>query len=121
MGLAAEQGDLRAQLALGQALSAGQGITRDLDAALDWYRAAAAGGYARAQYKLGILLAGSLYKTMKKPLAGSTQRLNRACSGRSSRSSRYTNAGWDSIRISQRRAIGWSPRPTPVTPNRSGA
>lgn len=52
MKAAAENGDPRAQSALGYAYDVGQGVTQDLEAAAHWYRKAAEQGYANAQFNL---------------------------------------------------------------------
>ena len=51
----AEQGDPRAQSALGTMYETGFGVTQDYKAAATWYRKAADQGNARAQYDLGAL------------------------------------------------------------------
>jgi TPR repeat protein len=49
----AEQGDVRAQCNLGWCYSIGEGISVDLEKALDWTRKAAEQGEAQAQFNLG--------------------------------------------------------------------
>lgn len=49
----AEAGNARAQFLLGELLSSGA-VQRDLDAATEWYRKAAEGGVAEAQFQLGM-------------------------------------------------------------------
>ena len=51
----AEGGDTRAQYELGRCLAEGEGVPRDQDAAMKWYRSSAQGGYAPAQFILGYL------------------------------------------------------------------
>ena len=51
----AEQGNARAQYALGQMLRNGQGVPQDDVEAVRWYRLAAAQGHAIAQYALGFM------------------------------------------------------------------
>lgn len=51
----AEEGDPRAQFALGLMFQTGRGTDRDHGKALHWYRAAADQGLARAQSNLGVL------------------------------------------------------------------
>ncbi|KAF9129859.1 hypothetical protein BG015_004088 [Linnemannia schmuckeri] len=55
--VAANQGDMEAQIALGDRYKKGEGVTRDLKAAMGWYRKAAEGaqGHPRAQYNIGLL------------------------------------------------------------------
>ena len=53
---AAEQGDPRAQLWLGNACYDGEGVAKDPEAAARWYEAAAEQGCARAQVWLGRML-----------------------------------------------------------------
>jgi uncharacterized protein len=50
----AESGDPAAQFQLGWCHEMGQGTPVDLEAACQWYRRAAAQGYPRAQYHLGL-------------------------------------------------------------------
>ena len=52
--LAAEQGHVRAQFALGQFYLNGTGVDRDMDAALHWFHLAAFQGHSKAQYYLGF-------------------------------------------------------------------
>ena len=52
---AAEQGDVDAQLALGDMYSDGRGVEKDFKGAAKWYRKAAEQGYASAQWLLGIM------------------------------------------------------------------
>ncbi len=51
---AAEGGDTRAQYELGRYLEEGEGVPRDQDEAMKWYRRSALGGYAPAQFILGF-------------------------------------------------------------------
>lgn len=53
----AEQGDARAQAALGDMHVYGEGCPEDGPEALRWYRKAADQGNARAQYSLGVMYA----------------------------------------------------------------
>lgn len=53
----AEQGDRRAQRALGVMYRLGQGVAKDDRVAVTWYRKAADQGLANAQYTLGLMLA----------------------------------------------------------------
>lgn len=52
----ATAGDPDAQFNLGQAYKLGRGVPLDPNAALDWYRKAAASGHEQAQATLGLLL-----------------------------------------------------------------
>ncbi len=52
---AAEQGDPRAQFALAIMYDTGDGVVRDYDLAVHWFRRAAEGGYDVAQAKLGLM------------------------------------------------------------------
>jgi len=52
---AAERGDPRAAFALALMYDTGDGVPRDYDRALFWFRKAAEGGYAVAQAKLGVM------------------------------------------------------------------
>lgn len=52
MKTAAENGDPRAQSALGYAYDIGEGVTQNLETAAHWYRKAAEQGYANAQFNL---------------------------------------------------------------------
>jgi TPR repeat protein len=54
----AEQGDAEAQFALGTMYRDGQGVTRDYEEALRWWRKAAEQGVVDAQYALGNIYAG---------------------------------------------------------------
>ena len=56
MKAAAENGDPRAQSALGYAYDVGQGVTQDLETAAHWYRKAAEQGYANAQFNLAEMV-----------------------------------------------------------------
>lgn len=49
-------GDAKTQNALGVRYEQGQGVTKDLEKAADWYRLAAQQGLAAAQYNLGRLI-----------------------------------------------------------------
>ena len=51
--LRAEQGDVDAQLNLGNMYFNGEGVPQDDKAAVKWYRLAAEQGNARAQHNLG--------------------------------------------------------------------
>ena len=51
----AEQGNAKAQLALGLMYELGRGVPRDDAEAVKWYRKAAEQGYARAQNNLGLM------------------------------------------------------------------
>ncbi|MBH1993044.1 MAG: SPOR domain-containing protein [Sphingomonadaceae bacterium] len=52
----AQAGDPDAQFNLGQAYKLGRGVQPDLNAAMDWYRKAAAQGHLRAEDNLGLLM-----------------------------------------------------------------
>lgn len=52
MKAAAENGDARAQSALGYAYDVGEGVAQNLETAAHWYRQAAEQGYANAQFNL---------------------------------------------------------------------
>jgi len=52
----AQAGDADAQFNMGQAYKLGRGVSADLDAALDYYRKAAAQGHSRAEDNYGLLL-----------------------------------------------------------------
>jgi hypothetical protein len=54
---AAEQGDIDAQLSLGNAYHFGQGVSQDYAQAVSWYRQAADQGDADAQHNLGYAYA----------------------------------------------------------------
>ena len=54
----AERGDAEAQYALGTLYRYGQGVTRDYDEALRWWRKAAEQGVVDAQYALGNTYSG---------------------------------------------------------------
>ena len=54
---AAEQGDARAQYAIGWMYDEGRGVPRDDQQAVAWYRKAAEKGDAKAQYKLELMYA----------------------------------------------------------------
>ncbi len=54
----AEQGDAEAQFALGTMYRDGQGVRRDYDEALRWWRKAAEQGVVDAQYALGNIYSG---------------------------------------------------------------
>ena len=58
--LAAEQGDARAQFALGLMYRDGEGVLKDDAEAVRWYRLAAEQGLAGAQYNLGFMYANGL-------------------------------------------------------------
>jgi uncharacterized protein len=51
----ADQGDANSQYNLGIMYQDGQGVPRDYDEAVKWFRLAADQGYANAQYDLGIM------------------------------------------------------------------
>ena len=51
--LAAEQGDAEAQCKLGLRYRDGDGVSKDLEEAVKWFRKAAEQGYAEAQVHLG--------------------------------------------------------------------
>ena len=53
-GALAEGGDVRAQFMMGTIYEQGLGVPKDLAAAAEWYRRAAAAGNASAQYNLGV-------------------------------------------------------------------
>ena len=53
--LLAEQGDAQAQYNLGVMVAKGEGITQDINLAINLFRLAAEQGFARAQYNLGVL------------------------------------------------------------------
>ena len=53
----ADNGDIRAQLNLGQLYANGWGVRRDYTEAVAWYRKAADQGLATAQYNLGVAYA----------------------------------------------------------------
>jgi len=53
----AEGGNAEAQYAIGKAYAKGEGVTRDLKKAVDYYRKAADQGNAKAQTNLGVLYA----------------------------------------------------------------
>jgi TPR repeat protein len=57
LGPLAEKGDPRAQNAMGAMYLAGHGVAQDSQAALHWYRLAAAAGYTQAQNNLGVIFA----------------------------------------------------------------
>lgn len=52
----AQAGDPDAQFNMGQACKLGRGVQADLNAAMDWYRKAAAQGHLRAEDNLGLLM-----------------------------------------------------------------
>ncbi|BAV63853.1 SPOR domain-containing protein [Sphingobium cloacae] len=52
----AEAGDADAQFNMGQAYKLGRGVSTDLNAAIQWYRKAAAQGHLRAEDNLGLCL-----------------------------------------------------------------
>jgi hypothetical protein len=54
---AAEQGDAKAQTALGLMYAKGQGVTKDDAQAVTWFRKAAEQGDAEAQFNLGLMYA----------------------------------------------------------------
>jgi TPR repeat protein len=56
----AEQGDAKAQIALGYACAKGQGVPQDDARAMAWYRKAAEQGDAEAQFKLGVIYADEI-------------------------------------------------------------
>lgn len=56
MKAAAENGDPRAQSALGYAYDVGQGVTQNLETAALWYRKAAEQGYTNAQFNLAEMI-----------------------------------------------------------------
>jgi TPR repeat protein len=51
----AENGDAAAQLTLGKAYEEGNGVTRNDQFAVNWYRKAADQGHAAAQHRLGVM------------------------------------------------------------------
>ena len=51
----AEQGNMKAQHALGNMYSLGKGVTQDYKEALKWTRLAAEQGYVNSQYNLGLM------------------------------------------------------------------
>ena len=53
---AAKLGDSFAQLQLGELHESGRGVTKDLEAAVQWYRQSALQGNAIAQYNLASML-----------------------------------------------------------------
>ena len=53
----AEQGDAKAQSALGEMYDKGMGVPKDTQEAVQWYRKAADQGFASAQHNLGVLYA----------------------------------------------------------------
>src|SRR5688572_3317431 len=57
LGPLAEKGDPQAQNAMGAMYLNGQGVAQDSQAALHWYRRAAAAGYTQAQNNLGVIFA----------------------------------------------------------------
>lgn len=50
----AEQGNAEAQYSLGVCYRCGDGVEKNLEEAIKWYKKAAEQGYARAQHNLGI-------------------------------------------------------------------
>ncbi|MDA7635388.1 sel1 repeat family protein, partial [Alphaproteobacteria bacterium] len=54
---AAEQGIADAQYNLGQMYQLGEGVRKDDEEAVRWYRLAADQGYAEAQFNLGVMYA----------------------------------------------------------------
>ena len=48
--------DLSAKFSLGDCLEEGRGVAKDEAQAVEWYRKAAAQGYADAEYNLGLCL-----------------------------------------------------------------
>ena len=50
----AEQGNAEAQYSLGVCYRCGDGVEKNLEEAVKWYRKSAEQGYARAQHNLGI-------------------------------------------------------------------
>lgn len=56
MKAAAENGDARAQAALGYAYDVGDGVEQDLESAAHWYRQAAEQGYSNAQFNLAEMI-----------------------------------------------------------------
>lgn len=56
MKAAAENGDARAQSALGYAYDVGQGVAQNLETAAHWYRQAAEQGYTNAQFNLAEMI-----------------------------------------------------------------
>lgn len=50
----AEQGNAEAQYSLGVCYRCGDGVEKNLEEAIKWYKKAAEQGYAKAQYNLGI-------------------------------------------------------------------
>src|SRR5262249_26048183 len=50
----AEAGDAEFQVELGRRYGKGEGVAKDQEEALKWYRKAAGQNFARAQYNLGI-------------------------------------------------------------------
>lgn len=56
MKAAAENGDPRAQSALGYAYDVGEGVTQNFETAAHWYRKAAEQGYANAQFNLAEMM-----------------------------------------------------------------
>lgn len=51
----ANQGEAKAQLALGYMYNLGKGVPQDKHKAFEWFQKAANQGYAEAQYTLGVL------------------------------------------------------------------
>lgn len=49
----AEQGDVKAQFDIGEMYASGLGVTRDINAAFEWYLKAALQGHVKAAYKTG--------------------------------------------------------------------
>ena len=60
--VAAEVGDAEAQMRLATLLREGDQVPRDANAALEWYRRAAAQGHGRASFNLGMMYYGHLEK-----------------------------------------------------------
>lgn len=54
----AARGDVEAQTALGAMYSSGEGVPKDSEEAVRWFRLAADGGYARAQFYLACMYGG---------------------------------------------------------------
>lgn len=51
----AEHGDPQAQFQMGALYASGDGVAKDYQKAIEWYRRAAAQGHAKAQLSLGVL------------------------------------------------------------------
>jgi len=75
------QATVHAQFNLGYLLRNGEGVVKDAEQALSWYRRAAEAGHADAQFNLGDLLRSTvkgLPRMQSRPYRGTAVQLRRA-------------------------------------------